>query len=84
MMELGEAIAAAEEYAKSIYNKKLMNLLVEEVELSDNEEAYFITLGWDEIFRDMNSVILPKEVKRLYKVFIVDRVSGKVEMKMRE
>jgi len=87
MVELRDAITIASEYARSIFEEKtLKNMRVEEVELSPDEKNWLITLGWDDVFEDTKTPIAGfTEVKRVYKVFFVDKQTGNVsKVKIRE
>lgn len=83
MVGLKDAISNSAQYAESIYNG-IMNIRVEEVDSSDDEE-YKITLGWDDIFKVPSVVGALTKPKRVYKVFFVDKQTGEVtKMKIRE
>ncbi len=83
MIELNEAIEEAMNYAKKVYKDSMMeNMRVEEVELGDDEENYLITLGWDDLFKDIRFSGATPTIKRVYKVFIVNAETGKVKMKV--
>lgn len=92
MITVKEAVQAAQNWVRDLYPKAaLQHLRLEEVELSEDERYWQITLGWVEpAVREpiaMSSVfsrgihVLP----RVYKTLEVDVETGKVKsMKIRE
>lgn len=92
MLTVKEAAQAAEKWIRDLYPKSaLQHLRLEEVELSDDERYWYITLGWAEpAVREPLSVsaVLDREVRvlpRVYKTLEVDAHTGIVRsMKIRE
>lgn len=90
MINVKDAVAAAEEFARSLYeDSELRHLRLEEVELSGDERSWLVTLGWVEpaVARGGLSLALPstlEKLPRVYKTFNVDAESGEVHsMKIR-
>lgn len=86
MVNVNEAIKKAETFAKKVIDNPLTNIAVEEVELSEDEKTWLITLGWDEPMKGVTSSALKSVIspERIYKVFYVDIESGEVnKMKLR-
>lgn len=90
MIDVKTAVRIAIEYMKALYeiNKvELLDLLLEEVELSPDGRTWLVTLGF---VRPQHSAgfwpgILEKPSDRAYKVIRVDGETGKAEsMKIRE
>jgi len=90
MIDLKIAISNAKDFVKNeIHDRPVKNLLVEEVELSENEKYWLITLGWDDRIvprSPLESAMgLSNVPDRDYRVFFVDVDSGNVvKMKFRE
>ncbi|MEW6349807.1 MAG: hypothetical protein AB1646_12145 [Thermodesulfobacteriota bacterium] len=81
MIDVKEAVAAAARYSEylGLGEKELVSL--EEVEISDDENLCYITLGYQE--GPLGTLGLPGA--RKYKVFTVDAKDGKIRaMKMRK
>ena len=86
MVNVNEAIESAETFAKKVIDNPLTNIAVEEVELSEDEKTWLITLGWDEPMKGVTSSALKSVIgpERIYKVFYVDIETGNVnKMKLR-
>ncbi len=89
MIELKEAVKAAEEFLLSYVDQaELKHLRLEEAELTDDERYWKVTLGWPEpatrqlspalgSFGTMRTDILA--IPRVYKQFLVDTTNGKVK-----
>lgn len=92
MIGVKEAVAAAQQYVRELYSKTdLKHLRLEEVELSEDERYWYITLGWAESgvrLPTSLSAVLSSEVHvlpRVYKTFEIDAQTGAVKsMKIRE
>lgn len=94
MIEVKDAIVAAMKAAKEYYkDQQLENLALEEVELSEDERYWHITLGFDvhqeeknQDVKDLLETIGWQEpLRHVYKVFKVDSSTGKVlSMRIRE
>lgn len=91
MLTVKEAVQAAETWVRDLYPKKdLQHLRLEEVELSDDDRFWYITLGWAEpavkesplaaAFRNEMHVL-----PRVYKKLEVNAETGAVKsMKIRK
>jgi hypothetical protein len=89
MIDVKRAVKAAEEYARELYPEtELRHLRLEEVELSDDERRWRVTLGWVEPAVSRNGLIFEPTLQvlpRVYKLFEVDAQTGQVaSMKIRE
>ena len=91
MIEIKEAVAAAKEFAKEVFDEgELRNLRLEEVEFNEAGKVWRITLGWLESSIQQNPLLAgmlsnPSALPRVYKTFVVDADSGQVQsMKIRE
>jgi hypothetical protein len=79
MIDVKTAVQRAMDYAKEIFTTpvpglsvpslSLPSLLLEEVELSDDEKFWYVTLGWD---------VDRLGTRRIYKIFKVRAEDGKV------
>lgn len=83
MLDVKEAARRASEYFAGLYSdEKIDNVQLEEVEFSDDENVWLITLSYP---------VFPLEIsprqflgKRKYKLFTIDAETGQVKsMKMR-
>jgi hypothetical protein len=75
MMDVKQAVKIAQDYMDGLYRNSVRGLLLEEVELSDDEQFWYVTLSWD-------VDILGTE--RTYKIFKIKADDGRViSMKMR-
>lgn len=90
MIEVKQAIAAAIESVKDFYGEP-PDLLLEEVERSEDDKHWLITLGFSvapatqpaNTLQQLSAAL--KSPRRVYKVFRVDADTGKVDsMKIRE
>jgi hypothetical protein len=84
MVSLEKAIEKSKEFAhKYIEEDTLKNLRVEEVELTENERYWVITLGWDgarvQLTPFATAAGFPQSISRRYKNFYVDVDSGDVK-----
>lgn len=95
MIGIKEAASAAESFAKELLDGDLVGLQLEEVELSEDDKNWRITLGWVDpmAFHDplnpakglARALTGYRNLPRVYKTFIVDADSGQVRaMKIRE
>lgn len=91
MLTVKEAVQAAEKWVRDLYPKSaLQHLRLEEVELSDDERYWYITLGWVEpaIRENALTAALRQDIRvlpRVYKTLEVDTETGAVKsMKIRE
>jgi hypothetical protein len=86
MVDVKEAVRACATYLHSmqaILEAPVQDVLLEEVEVSDDSKYWFITLGFDHLLRSkygtMATAIAGEAFERKYKNFKVDRESGVVE-----
>ncbi|MET0396245.1 MAG: hypothetical protein ABW277_05445 [Longimicrobiaceae bacterium] len=91
MIEIKDAVTAAMEFARRMYDdRELRGLRLEEVEASpDNNLFWKITLGWIEPDYSppsiMKGMLSQDSAPRVYKTFLVDANTGQVQsMKIRE
>jgi hypothetical protein len=94
MIDVKQAVKAATAFAREMFDgDELRHLRVEEVELSDDQRLWNITLGWVEpAVKAKASPLIPaygqdeiQKLPRVYKVFDVDAESGAVQsMKIRD
>lgn len=87
-----EAVLAAQKYIRQAYPEGLIGLRLEEVEMSDDERYWYITLGFSRIdepvpldaISSIDAMIAGRQTVREYKVFKIDAKTGKVlSMKIR-
>lgn len=87
-----DAVQVAVQYCGQLFGDILNRLQLEEVELSDDEKHWFITVGYDvpgalpaSALEDMVQGLKPRPPERKYKVVEVDAETGKVKaVKMRQ
>ena len=99
MIDVKTAVAKSVEYFTSLMDEKAYDFLLEEVELSEDEKWWRVTLSADvpipppppglrqELLgiSDLAKVFGKEERRRRYKVFTIDAETGKFKsMKMRE
>jgi hypothetical protein len=93
MIDVKAAVASAIEAARGFYaGQEIIDLDLEEVELSDNQAYWLITLGFHVPNRNPAKSIAsammtegPQKYQRKYKVFRIDANTGAVmSMKIRE
>ena len=91
VIDVRRAVQSARDYIQDIQDlleSPLENLRLEEIELSEDEQYWLVTLGYD-IEKQNNLPMLlaskPQELSREYKLFQINSDSGKVEaMKIRK
>jgi hypothetical protein len=98
MIDVKEAVTNAVGYLKQLYDASNLNdILLEEVELSGDEQYWYVTLGFSRpiptrpkgpfsvgAHEAIESMFGPKEYQREYKVFQIDSATGQVKsMKIR-
>lgn len=92
MISIEDAVKSAREFAERLYAEgELKQLRVEEIESSDDDKKWLITLGWIEPavkqiggFAALANATL-EPLPRVYKIFAIDAVTGHVlSMKMRK
>lgn len=95
MIDVKEAVKIAEDTLVTLFpSEKLADLELEEVEISDDEKYWFITLGFSIPKAKSGKTDSPlskmltereKELARKYKIFRINAETGKVQaMKIRE
>lgn len=93
MIGIEEAVQAAKSFVQHLYTEdEIRQLRVEEIEASDDDAKWFITLGWVEpaVRRVGGSGFLPTPSEyqaspRVYKKLTIDANTAKVDsMKMRD
>lgn len=86
MINVKNAVKSAYDYFQSIQdlmNNHIEDLNLEEVELSEDEKFWLITLGFYRPIKTPN--LFEEKYKRVYKLFKVNSETGAVEaMKIRE
>ena len=81
MITAKEALDVAVNYLREFYTK-ISNILLEEIELTEDERYWLITLSYRKVDASIALGILPP---RQYKVFKIDAAKGQVvSMKMRD
>ncbi|SFH41605.1 hypothetical protein SAMN05660649_05126 [Desulfotomaculum arcticum] len=86
MISVKEAVVKAFEFFKEIYSTaetSLVDLKLEEVELTEDEQYWYVTIGFSE--KSMMEGFLPVSAnKRYYKIIKLDSITGRVlSMKIR-
>jgi hypothetical protein len=82
MINAKEAANSAIEYLKSFYTGA-KNVMLEEVELSEEKKSWSVTISFENI--DMEDKSHSKIVTRIYKIFRIDNSTGQViAMKSRD
>jgi hypothetical protein len=85
MISMKQAVNNAMLFVVELYGKdKLENLLLEEIELSDDESYWFVTIGFNVIEEDLSSGILRSmrtrastdKGPRIYKQIKIDAETG--------
>lgn len=89
MIDVTQAIESAHRYVRKLYSESdLRELRLEEVELSEDDTRWNITLGWlESTVRGIDILISTdkRRLPRVYKLFEVDAKTGEVTaMKIRE
>ncbi|WP_413173730.1 hypothetical protein [Anabaena azotica] len=89
MIDVRTAVTAAYNYIKSlqdVIDSPLPDLRLEEVELSDDDKFWLITLGFDATEKNQSGILnYVRRSERIYKLFKVNSNTGQVEaMKIRE
>jgi hypothetical protein len=89
MIDVKQAVQAAESYARALFPEaELRHLRLEEVERSENDSRWNITLGWVEPAVSGNGIVFSagaQKLPRVYKLFEVDAETGEVtSMKIRD
>ena len=83
MIDIKQAVHAAEKFFKELYDKEILkNFLVEEVELSEDEKDWVVTVGFDfgEIQVSEPALFTSKSstprAGRVYKEVQIDKETG--------
>jgi uncharacterized membrane protein required for colicin V production len=84
MVDVKEAVKSSASYLHSmqaILETSIQNVLLEEVEVSDDAEHWLITLGYDHLLRSSTGfqALANAGFERKYKRFKIDRENGEVE-----
>ncbi len=87
MIDVKNAVHAAIQYCGELFGGDILNRFqLEEVELSDDEKHWFITVGYDDRGTPQDEAatriahgLLPRAPERKYKVVDVDAETGKVK-----
>jgi hypothetical protein len=82
MLDVKEAAQRASEYFSALYqNQQVENIQLEEVEITDDDQYWLITLSFP-VKSDLANVFT---FKRQYKIFKIDSKTGEVKsMKIRK
>ena len=81
MINATEAANAAIEYLKSFYTSA-RNIMLEEVELSEEKKSWGVTISFENVFDEKAPA---KIVSRINKIFRIDNTTGQVTaMKSRD
>lgn len=91
-IDVRNAVIAAKEYLKSIQDLigSIDDILLEEVELSENKSFWYVTLSFNRPLVKqerafMSGMELVTQYKRHYQLFMVDVITGEVNsMKIRQ
>lgn len=87
-VDVKQAAIQAHQYLKSlqeVFNDRIENLALEEVELSEDRKFWLITLGFDRLQRAALVIPAIGNYVREYKIFKINTDTGEVEsMKIRE
>ncbi|MBP0019555.1 MAG: hypothetical protein J7647_18635 [Cyanobacteria bacterium SBLK] len=92
VLNVQTAVQIAINYFKTIQNDlgdNIQDIRLEEVEISDDDKSWFITLGYDDPKQIPYNPILPdanyRQYERTYKIFEIAAETGKVKsMKIRK
>ncbi len=94
-IDVRSAVGAARSYLREVLDQlvesgnQIQGLRLEETELSDDNQYWLITLGFDrpvgEHLDPLQAVVNTKKYERDYRIFKIDAQTGKVQsMKIRE
>lgn len=91
MLEVREAAKKARQYLSEVYDSgQVKDILVEEVQASEDHRYWVITLGFDRLVEPRDNLpgalqtLVGGAFKREYKMFEIDRSTGQVlSMKIR-
>jgi len=83
MIPVKEAVKIANNYINDVFDSdKISKIQLEEIELTDDEQYWFITLSYK--YADLAGIIL-SDTKKNYRIFKIDSETGDVKfMKIRE
>lgn len=88
MIDVKEAFESATKYFKDMYGESVQGVAIEEIELSDDEKYWYITIGYIDRSQPLGAPGLlydPFGTKRAYKIFEIDANNGIVKsMKIRK
>ncbi|ODG96215.1 MULTISPECIES: hypothetical protein [unclassified Nostoc] len=93
-IDVRNAVVAAKEYFEGIQDmigNSIDNILLEEIELSENKRFWYVTLGFNRPVTKTERTLLSDVIslgtkyEREYKIFTIDAETGEVKsMKIRE
>ncbi len=85
-IDVKTAVEAALQYVKSLYaGQNLRDLLLEEVELSDRDNEWLVTVGFSLPKEEQGLLITPRQLARHYKVVRVDAETAQaLSMRIRD
>ena len=84
MIDVKEAAKSAIKYFTDIYGENIRGIAVEEVEMSDDEHYWYITIGYIDESKS-TGFLQPFAQNRAYKIFEIDANDGTVKsMKIRD
>jgi hypothetical protein len=81
MLDVKQAAKTAVEYFSQVFQDGYQNLRLEEVELSEDEHYWYITLGFDSPYQHLGalaSMAVAGRPLREYKTIKIDATMGKV------
>lgn len=90
MVDVKEAVSSATEFVKNLYKfSNLAEFMLEEVEISSDEQYWFVTFGFNRPHRKPEAhpldILKSPQIVRVYKVIKVDAKTGQAQsMKIRE
>lgn len=83
MISPKDAANAAVSYFRLLIDVRVENLVLEEIELSSDQQTWQVTLGYS--FPDFRGFAIPTDPQRHYKIFEIDANTGAVKsMKIRK
>ncbi len=85
-VDVKTAVSNALAYVKSLYTgQSLRDLLLEEVELSESDSQWRITVGFSLPKDEPPFLISPRQLARHYKVVLIDATTGEaLSMRIRD
>lgn len=83
MLSVKEAAAIAVKYFLDVYGDQYSNIKLEEAELSEEDNCWYITLGFDVPFPPLIAEVLQVPAKREYKLLRINSSGDVLAMKIR-